>query len=180
MRLPKLLRRFIRDTEASLTVELVIMLPVLLWGYVATSVFFDAYNVQSNAAKATYTIADLLSRQREEVDAQFLGEAHDLFDWLLAGNGVSAMRVSSVSYDVEDEAYDVHWSYSSGGRPLQTDVSIADHAGQLPDLPEGDYVIVVETWLDYVPSFSVGLPSQTFENFTVTAPRFMPKLEYDG
>lgn len=171
-------RRFLRDTDASLTVELVLMLPMLLWGYVACAVFFDAYNVQSNAGKATYTVADLLSRQREEVNGQFLDEAHKLFDWLMGDNADSDMRVTSVWFDEDAQLYRVHWSYGMNGRQPLTQAQLNNFTDRLPVLPEGDYVIVVETWLDYVPSFNVGVPAETFENFVVTAPRFMPKLEY--
>ena len=175
---PPRFRRFLQDTEATLTVELVLALPILLWGYLATGVFFDAYNVQSNASKATYTVADLLSRQREEVDAKFLTESRNLFDWLLGNQGTSAIRITSVSFDDVADVYRVHWSHGTNGKQPQTDATIANFAGQLPDLPDGDYVIVVETWHDFTPSFSVGIPESTFENFIVTAPRFMPKLEF--
>lgn len=179
LRLLSALRAFRDDHRGTITVETVLVLPMLIWAYLGIYVFFDAFAKITLSSKSTYTIADMLSRQREEVDTQFLDNSRDLFDWLSHSTD-TAIRISSISWNETDKAYKVAWSYAAGGKAVQTNATINDYADKIPILPEGDYLIVVETWLDYTPLFLNYLDPFTFTEFTVTRPRFMPKLEYTG
>ena len=44
----------------------------------------------------------------------------------------------------------------------------------------GDYVIVLEVEVNYQPTFDIGMPAQTFKQFVVTRPRFLPCLPLDA
>ena len=175
--LARAIRAFLSERRGSVTVETILILPPLIWAYLGIYVFFDAFETITTASKANYTISDALSRQRQEVDSQFLDNAHGLFQWLVTSDE-TAIRVSSITWSDADEAYKIAWSYAAGGKTPQTDATIGTYANQIPILPDGDHLIVVETWLDYTPLFSMGLGPFTFQEFTVTRPRFMPKLEF--
>lgn len=55
--------RFCREERGSVTVEAVITLPLLIWAIGATYEFFEVHRYQSARDKASYTIADMLSRE---------------------------------------------------------------------------------------------------------------------
>ncbi|ABA79575.1 pilus assembly protein [Rhodobacter sphaeroides] len=178
MRRP-LLRAFWSDRRGSATVEMVLVLPLLVWAYLGIYVFFDAFAKITVSSKATYTISDMLSRQRSSVDGTFLANAHGLFDWL-TGARATSIRVSSITWDETSQSYEVQWSFAEGGPDIQTNATIGDYEDRIPVLPEGDYLILVETWMDYTPLFLQFLDPFTFTEFTVTRPRFMPKLDFTG
>jgi Flp pilus assembly protein TadG len=68
-------KHFLRDSRAAVALETVLILPILIWAFVASFVFFDAYRVYSTSVKATYMVADMLSRQTNEVIP------HDIQGW---------------------------------------------------------------------------------------------------
>ncbi len=72
MRIRESLRRFWQETEANLTVETILVLPILLWAFFATFVFFDAFRARSLAIKGNYAVADLLSRETQAIDMDYL------------------------------------------------------------------------------------------------------------
>ncbi len=169
--------RFARDNRGSVTVEAVLILPLLLWAYVATFVFFDAFKTQNTNLKAAYTIADMVTRQAE-VDAAYVEGLHVVYDYLIATGEDTSLRVSSVLWNDVDGNYEVIWSYATGGDPVMTTASIVDFEDQLPMMPVGDTVIVVETTLDYTPTFDVGILSRSFTQFIVTRPRFQSDVDW--
>ena len=59
---------FLSDDRGSLTMEFVLWLPLLMAWLVVSAVFHDAYRNRDLATKASYTIADLISRQTTLVD----------------------------------------------------------------------------------------------------------------
>ncbi len=63
MDLKNRIRQFVECDDASITVEAVMILPLLLWGYFGMFVLFDGYRAASSNIRANYTIADMLSRE---------------------------------------------------------------------------------------------------------------------
>ena len=55
IRLPRSLRRFGGEMRGSASVELVIVLPLLLWALAATAVFFDGFKARYKAEAAAQT-----------------------------------------------------------------------------------------------------------------------------
>ena len=74
-RLAARLTAFRDETCGSWTVEMVVTMPIMIWGLVATYEFFEIHRYQSVRDKATYTIADMFSR--EEI-GNFGGEKRKL------------------------------------------------------------------------------------------------------
>ena len=60
------IRDFAQDTRGTIMVETVLSLPLLIMGLAAMFEFFEIHRFQSARDKATYTIADMISREQNE------------------------------------------------------------------------------------------------------------------
>lgn len=176
-------RRFFGDERGAILAETVIVLPVLFWAYLGGFVYFDAFSTRNTGVRATFTIADLISRQTMTMTPADFEGMNKIFDFVTAANRhnrTTHIRVTDVYYDFTKDRYRVNWSDATrGGTPL-TDATINNYADKLPKLSLGDVEIVVETWESYTPAFNIGLSGQEFYNFVVTRPRMSPNIAYDA
>ncbi|WP_371059987.1 TadE/TadG family type IV pilus assembly protein [Rhodosalinus sp. 5P4] len=171
------LRCFLDETRGSLTVEAVILMPIILWAFSATYVFFDMFRQNSVTHKAAFTIGDMLSRETLEITPTYLDNTLTLFDMLTDGELENpGVRVSVVRWDEDTQSYDLRWSQSRGGAGELTPDQVADWDGVLPSMVDEEQIILVQTWADYNPLFRVGIGQQQFETFVFTRPRFAPQL----
>lgn len=171
------MRAFLEDDDGIISVEAVMILPLLFWAYLATFVFYDAFHTLNLSQKATYTIGDLISRETQPIDPSYVGGARELFNYQTAStNSDTDMRITVVRWDEGQKQYLVDWSKQRGSVPAHTQSSISTIEGQLPVMPDQERVIVVETWLDWSTPFNVGLDDMTMENLVVTRPRFAPQV----
>ncbi|MEM8657527.1 MAG: TadE/TadG family type IV pilus assembly protein, partial [Pseudomonadota bacterium] len=115
-----MLKTFRRDEEGAVSVEFVLVFPVLCLLLLASYVFFDIFKSESTAAKAVYTVSDILSRQ-EEVDTGFVQDLYVLLDKLepMASDN-KWMRVTSAVFD--GTSYNVDWSQVVNPAPGTADV----------------------------------------------------------
>ncbi len=175
--IPAALRRFIRSEEGSISVEAMLILPILVWCYLGTFVFFDAYRSQSTNLKAAYTIGDTLSRETGYITPLYMDSLSALQKFLVdEDNGMARLRVSVYRYRASDNTYRVNWSRTRGGGVALTDTLLADLRPNLPRMPNNEIAILVETWVGYHPTYSVGLQDFTFTDLVVTRPRFATQL----
>lgn len=176
------LRRFRQSEVGSFTVEAVVIFPLLVWAYTAMFVFWDAFKTQNVNLKATYTIADMISREQRTIDQDYLDGARTIYAFLSSGNDNHRLRVSVVRNRVDEfgnEALSLEWSQVSGaGVTGYTDISQV--ASIIPILAPNDTVIVVTTFTDWRPLFNAGLSPMTLTETSVTSPRFMPQIMWDG
>ncbi len=174
-RLKSRLRRFRRDESGSMIAEMVIMFPTLAAAMVATFVYFDAFRAQSVIMKTAYTLSDALSRETELITNTYLTSLWRLQRFLTDTPTLPGMRVSVVQFD-EDNGYLLVWSRNKGGMGdlSQSGLDALVDDNHIPVMPHGEIVLVVETKVDYKPSFSVGLADFTFEHIVTTRPRFAP------
>ena len=165
------LKRFTSEESGSMIAEAVIILPLLLWAYLAMFIYWDAYRSETTAVKASYTLADMVSRN-DEVDTAYLSGLHDVFDYLMNNSVETAMVVSSIVWDKTDNRYEVLWSeaYGEGMLALNT-TRVAQVADRLPIMSDGDSVILVQSRIEYVPSIDVGVPDFFYRQFIATRPR---------
>ena len=198
-RLRPALARFLRDERATMSVEIVLMLPLLMLWLAASFVFFDVFRVNMVNEKAAYTIADMISRQ-STVDNDFIEGTNNVFDFLINRRGTTWLRVTSVKYRAADpdtgvpESYEVQWSFATRGRQsfgteAFTDLSLED---RIPIMGDNETVIVTETFTTYRPPFNpfriapwdleedetAAVFSDTFgfNTFLVTRPRFVTEI----
>ncbi|MBF9030214.1 pilus assembly protein [Rhodobacterales bacterium HKCCE3408] len=175
-------RIFVRNERAAVALEAIIMTPILAWLFTASFIFFDAFRTYNTSLKATYAIADVLSRQTDLVYGSDIEGLANIFQHISRNPGGSSMRVSEIRWDADagsDGEYAVDWSYPTGGETRLRDSDIPNIIDQLPVMANGERVIVVETFVPYDPYFTVGIDDIEFTNFTVTRPRFAGQLPFD-
>lgn len=179
------LRQFRRDDEGSVVAEVVIMFPTLFAATIAIFVFFDAFRNQSINLKANYTIADALSRQDDYITNTYMINTWRLHRFLTNSPELTELRISVIRFDAGPSGspgeHRVVWSRVRGGSGDYDDKSLS-HIGlssdDIPEMPDNDTLIVVQTGVEYEPNFSIGLGRFTFENTTFTRPRWAPNLCY--
>lgn len=109
--------RFSRDTTGSVSVELIIVLPMLIWALAATAVFFDGFRTRYHAQMAAQTVADIMSRETNLFTANYVEGMNEVFDFLVDRSIPTRIRVSSIIWDSINQRNRLQWSY--GTRSLQ-------------------------------------------------------------
>ncbi|WP_428928463.1 TadE/TadG family type IV pilus assembly protein [Marinibacterium sp. SX1] len=174
------LARFADDTRGSVSVEFLIMMPLLFWAYMAAYVFFDGYRTSTTNLKAAYTVSDMLSRETQVVDDEYIDTMVELVKFLTQPDNEVDMRITLVYWSEDDNRYYVDWSEDRGFGTIITNGSIAEFEDKLPVLYDGDRVILMETRGYYDPDFNIGWKTQELYNAVVTRPRFAPQIVYSG
>ena len=172
--LSRQIRRF-RDQEDGLVMtEFLIMLPVLVWTFMALFVYWDAFRTINQAQKANYSISDLISRQ-ENIDMSFINGVQSVTEYLMNNPSSIKIRITSVKYVAGTNKMKVLFSKSPGNAlPALTEGQMNAPAmrARIPVMANQDSVVIVETQISYNPAFSVGIPNHFFSNFVVTRPRY--------
>lgn len=179
-RLLALFHRFLDDTRGSVSVEFVIMMPLLFWAFMATYVYFDGYRQSAQNLKATYAIGDMISRETEAINDTYIDSMRNVLTLMTSSDETVKLRVTVVRWDQSDNRYYVVWSESRGYSAPRTDADMTDIAARLPVMPDNERVIVIETQSVYEPSFDIGMGDQTLENFIFTRPRFVNQVKWSG
>ncbi|MFL4470200.1 TadE/TadG family type IV pilus assembly protein [Tateyamaria armeniaca] len=171
------LRGFRDEERGSIAVETVLILPVLFWGYLSMFAIFDAYRQHSINQKAAYTIGDIISRETNPLDMAYLTGTREMLAYLTANDTYDvAVRVTSVTYDEDNDEYVKYWSEKKGWMPKLSNEAIQALRDDLPVMPDNETVIVVETFVKYDPPFNTGLQTREIHNFVFTRPRYAPQV----
>lgn len=173
------LREFLRRDDGSVAIETVILIPILVWCYLAMFTIFDSYRQYTTQQKAAYTISDLISRQATPLDADFIDGVYDLYEHLARTRDNAGMRVTVATYDLPNQQYEVIWSRTRGGMISLQSEDVASWTNRLPVMANDDQIIIVETTTDFTPVFNVGILEQTINNFVFTRPRYAKQLCYN-
>ena len=168
-----ILRRFLRDEHGTLTMEFLLWLPLLAFWFVVSVVFYDAYKSRNDAAKATHTLSDIMSRQVEVSDA-YINDLALLEQKLLPRvSSGHKLRISSIQY--ANNAYTVLWSRAIGGGLPLTSAEIDPNF--IPQMADFDTVIVTEVSVPFVPFADwVGIQARSWSFALVTRPRFVSQI----
>ena len=180
-------RPFSEDQRGSLSVEAVLILPILFWAICATYTFFHAFKVQNAANRANYTISDILSRETDLVNADYINGLHNLYEYMSRNrDGGTWIRVSVVTCrtrcDKENRQLVMEWSQATGSATAYGSSDIGSLEQYIPQLPKGDSLTMVETSSDYEPMFQGIVPnfgSRKLVSQSVTRPRFTQQLVWD-
>ena len=170
------LKSFRDDTKGSVTVEFALMMPLLFWAYVGTYVFFDGYRQSAINLKAAYTVGDMISRETQAINNDYMDSMFELTKLLIRTNSDMSLRVTVLRWDEEDNQYYLDWSSARGGAVAMTESQLVGVALKLPVMPDEERVILVETWNTWTPAFRVGLEQTSLDNFVFTRPRFAPQV----
>lgn len=172
----RLFRRFSRGEDGSVTAEAVIVLPLLIWAYLALFVYWDLFRSLNTVQKAAYNISDLISRQ-SEVNTKFLDGMLSIMNYLIDSDQQAKMRLTSVQWVEKDKKYVVLWSHSPGsGMTSLTNTTVQAYKTRIPTMADGNSVILVETEVSYKPAFDAGIAPRTFSELVVTRPRYYIRI----
>ena len=177
------LKRFRNDEAGSVMVEAVICMPLVFWTLAATYEFFEVHRYASARDKASYTIADMISREMQPVTPVYMDNAKTVFDMVSNDTGDNQLRVTIVKYDVEEDEYTVKWSEvrGDGGMLPLEDADAEAQRDRLPLMNDGEEVIVIDAASLYAPFFRLGVIDPTLiESRVLTSPRFAPQIVWDG
>lgn len=170
------IKRFLGDQHATLSVEAVMIFPLLLWAYFGMFIMFDGYRTLATNSRATYTIADILSRETDFVTPTYLAGLNDMQDILTQSAKRTVLRVSVIRYDDDTDSYELEWSHSTAGVAAIEDATLGELMPHVPIMANPGVAIVVETYLAFEPFMDISLKSFYFESIVVTRPRFANQL----
>lgn len=172
---------FARGDRGAISVETVLILPLLGWALVATVAFTDAFRHQSTLLRSVYTVTDLVTKSSEVRPSDIDG----FYTFLRRINETSMpirMRISLIGWDSDEEQLRVVWSNAdhAGSFGALDDAALnAAIASQVPRITQGETLVLTEAWLQYTPPFQVGLSARTMSELAIMRPRFAPGIRYD-
>ena len=174
------LRRFRQREDGYLVVESALILPFLLWAFVALYSYWDSYRAVTQVQKATFAVADLISREQRPVNNAYINGMRMTMDTILPGDMDSELRVTSIKWVLANNRFEVEWSAKSGGlAPLLTTGTLGPLVAKIPAMSDGDTAVIVESWVDYNATFVLGgVQDMRMSQFVVTRPRFAPRIVY--
>lgn len=178
-----LIQRFLRDQSGAVIAEAVIVLPLMLWAYLALFVYWDAFRSVNTSQKAAYTISDMISREMNTapLPTTYVPGMRDLMAYLVDDDQTVKIRVSSITWSGTNKRIEVDWSRSPNNAfPQLTTATVQALAPKIPQIADGDHVMLVETEVSYHPAFDVGLSDEVLKQFIVTRPRFVQKICMTG
>lgn len=173
------LRRFRQEETAAVALEAVIITPVLAWAFIGSFVVFDAFRTYNTSIKATYAIADVLSRQSATIYPRDIEGYTDIFEHMVRNDGNARLRATQISYDADTDTFRVDWSHATNGEARLFTANLIDYEGLLPTMADAETILLVETFIPYTPAFEIGMTLTTFENATFTRPRFAGQVPFD-
>ncbi len=174
--------RFRNDDRGSVVVEAVITLPILIWAVGATYEFFELYRYNSARDKASYTIADMISRENAAITPLYMDNAKIVFDTISNDRGANSLRVSVVKFDSGRNEYEIKWSKVRGTDGLKELVTadVKTAYDKLPVLRGGEEMIIVDSVSIYPAIFKVGLSDDLkIRTNVMTKPRFVPQVNWE-
>ncbi|MEL7175840.1 MAG: hypothetical protein AAGK28_04890 [Pseudomonadota bacterium] len=153
--------QFGSDTSGSMSVETVLIFPLLLWFYLSTFTYFDAYRTQGTNIKATYTIADAISREPDGIFPEHLDTMYTMMQFLNNSSHNARLRVTVFSRDTDNPDNFIlgptGWSCTRGSGSANfrkhNAASLNAMKSMIPPSPAPDQLIMVETFIDYAPPF---------------------------
>jgi hypothetical protein len=183
----RLLRHFRSDEHGTGTIEAVIILPLLLTGLLFSYEGYEFFRQQSVVEKATYTVADILSRETAVVDDPYVDNVKQVFDMMTVSGSETQLRVTVVRYLQNATAgideFELRWSEVRGTgdfRPL-TNEDVRNAHGMFPIMSNGQEVIFVESRGPFEAPVTTGLfDFRTLRSEMFVSPRFAPQLCFTG
>ncbi len=175
------LRGFASETKASASVEAAIIFPAVFWAYAAMFTYFEAFRAQAVAEKSAYTISDMISRETQPITPAYMTNARNIYKDLSGlSPGETALRVTLLRWDDNQNTFKVDWSKRRGDIPRLRTRDVGEYDTLLPSMIHNERIILVETASDYDPAFSVGLEPRVIETFVFTRPRYAPQIVWDS
>lgn len=181
-----LLRRLRRDERGVVAVEAMIITPMLILGLLFSYEAYGMFRQQSLREKATYTVADILSRETAVVSDTYIDNVKRVFD-MMAGADDAQVRISVVRYRNDPaqniDEFDLRWSEVRGSGPLTalTDSDVSKAHDTFPIMEDGEEIIYVETRGPYTSPVTTGyFNAISLKTRMFVIPRFAPQVCFTG
>lgn len=166
-----------RAENGSATIESVLIFPVLLVTWVLMMMLFDYLYESNSNQSAANTIADIVSRQTDEITPQWIENSGKLTAFLSnRSERVTGVRITVLDYKINNPAsasykpdkpnryYKVRFSVFRGGSQIKPanstdefryrdedfeDIQTSPFGTMLPHVGYGNSLIIVETYRSY-------------------------------
>lgn len=172
-------RSFHRKADGSMSVEAMLVMPLILTALMMSYGFYSAFDAKMRANKAAYTLADYITRQTDAVTPEFVEGMAEMYKFLNNKRDIS-LRVSAVRWSTANtDAGEYELVWSSGMGDLAALDGASDIESRLPLLSNGSEVVVVETIRPWSTPFNIGLDSIKFSDVVTTQPRFATQVLYE-
>lgn len=180
---------YLRNEDGLVLAEALFMMPLLIWGLVAMFIYWDVFKTINVTQKAAYSIADLLSRQKNTIPLAYMNGLQNIMLFLTPNGHPVTMRITSLQCvattapnlcDASGGSYKLLFSYSPQNKTTGlSEANIQQWRGtRIPTLGNGQSVFVVETSVAFkaqlqtaIAGLMVGVTDNTFGEFIVTRPR---------
>jgi Flp pilus assembly protein TadG len=168
------LSAWIGDQRGASAVEFALFAPVLLMLLLGSVTIFHMFRTAQNLEKATYTVGDILSRQTV-VSNDVMTNMLSLTTHSVAIVRDGALRVTSISR--VGSGLVVDWTKTVGKTAAVGNTALP--LSVVPDIANGDSVLVTETFVPYSALVSgFGLDQITFHYRAVQRPRFVGSIVF--
>ena len=172
---------FLQDEQGSISVEFVVVMPLLLLLVTGGLGYWDAFHSNTQVARIAFNVNDIMSRH-DTVDDTDMAYLASLTDKMMTEDlDQRILRVTSICF--EDDTFRVLWSFTaqsndiSGPGPM-TDAEIP--LSILPTLQPQDSVIVTEVAARWNPHFAnIGIGEMQWSSQLVSRPRFVKIIPHD-
>lgn len=155
------MKRFSDDTGGTLSVETVFAAPLLLWAIVAMFVYFEAFRTQAQNTRAAYVIADMMSREQNELTTQYLNSMYATQKYMTPNGSDQKLNFTVIRYRQNKDDYRRVWSRGRGGANRHNHGTV-NSIPNLPPIAPGDQMIMIESTTGYKPLFNAGITSNIY------------------
>lgn len=181
------LKRTFKSEEASITVEAVVVVPFLVLLTVGMWVIYDAVRQQSVNYKATYTINDLMARERSSITHDYLRSMlrlYNLLDNYVEGHTPSKdsryISFSQVTWREALGRYDVVWSRKRSHLDDNiNDDEIQLATSDLPILGNCEMLLLITSHKAYSDPMNLGLLPEGINTYAFSKLRYSPFLVFE-
>lgn len=178
-------RGFLRRQDGDATVEMVFSVIILNIFLSAFVLWWGAYTSHAAVDRATYTVSDLVTRQRgTTLQRPFLDGLEKVAEFLIDPDQNAAVRFTQVTLVAGATTNDppelrVDWSYSPCGAMPAAVAGPGFDTASLPMMATGATMLVTDMEVPYVSTFDL-IPSITFERRAVSLYRFEARFDLAG
>lgn len=181
-RLCSAIRRFWADRSGTMTIEALFIVPVMAMGMSGFFAFWHIYMTQNMVQKASYAVADMLTREMIPATPAFINGLETTMEYMIRRN--ANIRVTSIRRTTDGPTgvlgLDVLWSYSPGNvLTPRTEASLTEIVDDIPMMSIGANIVIFEAQVPYV-SVTDMITVNAITETIAMRPRFLPTLCMTG
>ncbi len=178
-------RAFAGDETASISIEFMIAMPLLLFLVTGGLGYWDAFHANTQVARIAFTLNDIMSRH-DVVDDTDMTYLANLTNKMMDGDlDQRVLRITSICF-VDDGNGGLHrvlWSYTAQSTDITGPGAMTDEeipVAILPDMDFQDSVILTEVAARWQPHFAnIGIGEMQWSSRLVSRPRFVKMIPHD-